>query len=208
MTESLLEPGGAPAAPADPSPPLETACEPPSDPAPGPGSEPLEIDCSHGLFEPDPELNDRLLQSGFTADQVRMVYDLAAERMMPMLEEMAADLSAERELDRLTREFGGEERFRETAGQMLAWGRRNLPAAALEALSSSFEGVMALHALMQAGVPPSLAGSGRGGVGGGVGGEEAELQRLMRTPAYWRDRDPATVARVTEGFRRLYPDAD
>jgi len=32
------------------------------------------------------------------------------------------------------------------------------------------------------------------------------LSRLMRDPRYWRDRDPAIVQQVTEGFRRLYPD--
>ena len=31
------------------------------------------------------------------------------------------------------------------------------------------------------------------------------LRALMRDPKYWRERDPAVVARVTEGFRRLYP---
>ena len=35
--------------------------------------------------------------------------------------------------------------------------------------------------------------------------DEATLTRLMRDPRYWRDRDPAIVAQVTEGFQRLYP---
>jgi hypothetical protein len=28
---------------------------------------------------------------------------------------------------------------------------------------------------------------------------------MMRDPRYWRERDPALVAQVTEGFKRLYP---
>jgi hypothetical protein len=28
---------------------------------------------------------------------------------------------------------------------------------------------------------------------------------MMRDPRYWRDRDPAFIAQVTEGFKRLYP---
>ena len=29
---------------------------------------------------------------------------------------------------------------------------------------------------------------------------------MMRDPRYWRDRNPEFVARVTDGFRRLFPD--
>ena len=35
--------------------------------------------------------------------------------------------------------------------------------------------------------------------------DEAGLTRMMRDPRYWRERDPALVAQVTEGFQRLYP---
>lgn len=35
--------------------------------------------------------------------------------------------------------------------------------------------------------------------------DEAALSQMMRDPRYWRDRDPELVARVTEGFQRLYP---
>lgn len=33
---------------------------------------------------------------------------------------------------------------------------------------------------------------------------EADLHLMMRDPKYWRDKDPATIAKVTEGFRNLY----
>ncbi|MEX2618395.1 MAG: hypothetical protein WD767_20105 [Alphaproteobacteria bacterium] len=36
-------------------------------------------------------------------------------------------------------------------------------------------------------------------------GAETELRGMMRDPRYWRDRDPAHVARVAGGFRQLYP---
>ena len=29
--------------------------------------------------------------------------------------------------------------------------------------------------------------------------------KYIRIFSFWRERDPATVAQVTEGFRRLYP---
>ena len=36
--------------------------------------------------------------------------------------------------------------------------------------------------------------------------DEQTLSEMMRDPRYWRDRDAEFVARVTAGFRRLYPD--
>lgn len=33
---------------------------------------------------------------------------------------------------------------------------------------------------------------------------QEELNALVRDPRYWRDRDPAFVKRVADGFRRLY----
>lgn len=34
--------------------------------------------------------------------------------------------------------------------------------------------------------------------------DELELQSMMRDPKYWRDQDPSFVAKVTEGFQKLY----
>jgi hypothetical protein len=34
---------------------------------------------------------------------------------------------------------------------------------------------------------------------------EEQLVALMRDPRYWKKRDPEILAKVTEGFRRLYP---
>lgn len=31
-----------------------------------------------------------------------------------------------------------------------------------------------------------------------------ELQYMMRDPKYWRDQDPSFIAKVTEGFQKLY----
>lgn len=35
---------------------------------------------------------------------------------------------------------------------------------------------------------------------------EAELAQMMRDPRYWRDKDNAIIRKVTDGFRRLYPE--
>jgi Phage T7 capsid assembly protein len=61
--------------------------------------------------------------------------------------------------------------------------------------------VLALHEMMRAREPSVLGRSDDAE----PGATEADLRSLMRDPRYWRDRDPALVAKVTEGFKRLYP---
>ena len=34
--------------------------------------------------------------------------------------------------------------------------------------------------------------------------DEEQLRQLMRDPRYWRDKDPAVLNKVSDGFRRLY----
>ncbi len=156
------------------------------------------IDCAHGMFGPDMEVNAKLHAAGFAPAQAQLVYDLAAERLLPLVRELAAEFEAERELERLVAQFGGPDKWRETARQILAWAGRNLPAAAVEALAGTADGVMALYRMMQ-GAEPLALGSGER-----EAASEADLHRLVGDPRYWRDRDPAFVAKVTEGFRRAY----
>ena len=160
------------------------------------------IACDHGLFQPDPEINGRLFEAGYTPAQAQLLYDLAAERMVPLIQTVAAEFQAEREVERLVARFGGEERWREVSRQLLAWAGKTLPPAAVQGLATSYEGVMALYSMMTGSEPSALSMAGPS-PGGGDG--EAELRTLMRDPRYWRDRDPAVIARVTEGFQRLYP---
>ncbi len=160
------------------------------------------IACDHGLFQPDPEINGRLFEAGYTPAQAQLLYDLAAERMVPLIQTVAAEFEAEREVERLVARFGGEERWREVSRQLLAWAGKTLPPAAVEGLATSYEGIMALYSMMTGSEPSALSMAGTR-PGGGEG--EAELRTLMRDPRYWRDRDPAVIARVTEGFQRLYP---
>ncbi len=160
------------------------------------------INCEHGMFEPDMEVNKRLHENSFTSDQAQIVYDLAAERMMPMLGDVVAEFRAEREIEKLINHFGGEETWAQLSRQLLAFGQKNLPADVLDTLSSSYEGVLALQRMMKTGAEPRLAGRKTTAVRGGLG--EAELSSMMRDPKYWREKDPAYVAKVTQGFENLY----
>ena len=158
------------------------------------------VNTDHGLFQADPAVNQRLHAAGLTPAQVQAVYDLAAERFVPLVREMAAQFEAEQQVRRLQDHFGGADKWREASRQMLAWGQKNLPASALDALSTTAEGVMAIHKLMTAGEPTTLRGAPAP-----AGGDAADLHAQMRDPRYWRDRNPELIAKVTEGFQRLYP---
>ncbi|MBU8539034.1 capsid assembly protein [Falsiroseomonas tokyonensis] len=153
------------------------------------------------LLTPDAAVNQRLHEAGFNARQVQLVYDLAAERLLPLIAEAAAEFEAGRQVEKLRAHFGGEERFRRIAAQLSAWGRAHLPEAVFTALASTADGVLALHRMME-GKEPSLTREAQAE----AGPDEAELRRMMRDPRYWRTREPDFVKRVTEGFRRLVSD--
>ncbi|HEY8612093.1 MAG TPA: hypothetical protein VIL69_12460 [Roseomonas sp.] len=161
-------------------------------------AEEYAVEPKHELVGPDPEINAALHRAGFTPPQVQLVYDLAAERLLPIVAEAASQFEAERQRDRLRSEFGGEERFRRMAKQLAAWGRANLPDEVVTALSTTADGVIALHRMMEKGEPALVR---RAEAPEGM--DEAALRRMMRDPRYWRSREPDFVKRVTDGFRRL-----
>jgi hypothetical protein len=162
------------------------------------------VSVGHPGLAVDPEVNQRLHEAGFTPEQVQLVYDLAVERVMPVIEAMGETHRAETDLAALVEHFGGEERWAEVSRQVSAWGKAHLPEDVYRALASTREGVMALFRMMAEGEPTLAAGGGAGMPAGGAPGEE-DLKALMRDPRYWKQRDPAVVRRVAEGFRRLYP---
>lgn len=157
------------------------------------------IKCEHGLFEADAEMNQFLHEKGFTNEQVQTVYDLAAEKMIPMVIEMAGDFQADREVEKLIQHFGGVEKWKEVSRQLLSFGQKNLPADVLDSLSSSYEGVLALHNMMS-GKEPAMSQSGDKT----TSTEMNDLNSMMRDPKYWRDKDPSFIAKVTEGFQKMY----
>ena len=89
----------------------------------------------HGLFQADAEMNRRMHAAGFTPAQVQLVYDLAAERLVPLVEEMAAEFEPTARSSGWSPISAARRRWREVSRQMLAWARRNLPAEAVEGLS-------------------------------------------------------------------------
>jgi hypothetical protein len=154
----------------------------------------------HPLIGPDPTLDARLQEAGFTQAQAQLVYDLAAERLLPMIQEALGEIEAQGQLERLQRQFGGPDAWRHTAHQLKRWAAAHLPPETYATLAASYEGVLALHQMMRASEPELLCG----GEEPTAEIDEDTLAEMMRDPCYWRQRDPEFIARVTAGFKRLY----
>jgi hypothetical protein len=152
------------------------------------------------LFTVDPDLNRKLHAAGFDQNQAQLVYDLAAQHLLPMVAEVASAYEAESQIERLKHEFGGEKAWRETARQIAVWGRSNLAADVYDVLAASREGVLAMHKMM-AGVEPPLLGKSDPE---NALPTEAELKDMMRDPRYWREQDRTFVEKVRDGFRQIY----
>lgn len=168
--------------------------------ADGTEAELWQIASPHPLIEPDGELNELLRTAGFSQGQAQLVYDLAAERLLPVIQDALDGIEAQQQTDRLCRHFGGPEAWGRTSRQLRSWGQAHLDPAVLDTLASSYEGVMALNQMMQASEPELLLGQSDPT----SKLDEIQLAEMMRDPRYWRQRDPEFIARVTAGFKRLY----
>lgn len=160
-----------------------------------------QVTLKNDVVDIDPELNARLHAKGFTNDQVQEIYDLATEKLVPMILEMAAEFQADRELERLVKEFGGAEKWNLVSSQLQEFGKKNLPQSAYEGLCCSYDGVMALYNMMKTGAKSPIAKEDGGSF---EALDESGLRSMMQNPKYWRERDPAFIAKVSEGFQRIY----
>ncbi|ARJ64952.1 hypothetical protein WV31_04325 [Magnetospirillum sp. ME-1] len=158
------------------------------------------IEARHPSLASAPAVNQRLHQAGFTQAQAQMVYDLAHECLLPLMEHLTQCHDEESQIEHLKRHFGGEAQWQESARQIKAWGKANLPKAAYDALAATADGVKTMHRLMQS-EEPSL---GTALAPGEDGRTEEQLKKMINDPRYWKTRDPAFIAKVTDGFRKLY----
>lgn len=164
--------------------------------------EKYDITISHEMFTQDDDIDMVLRQNGFTNQQAQIVYDLAADKMVPLVLEIAHEFESERQIDRLITTFGSKERYQEIARQLLAFGQKHLPQDVLEGLASSYEGVMALYRLMQSGKPMATQQDPNMSQDGIM--DETALRSMMRDPKYWRDKDEAFIKKVSDGFRQVF----
>lgn len=161
-----------------------------------------EIDTDSLGIELDAELNAKLFDAGFTKSQASLVYQLAAERLAPMMQELSTQAAAAQEQVRLEAHFGGSERWGEVSTQLRQWGAKRFGQQALDAIASTYDGVITLHEMMQSS-EPSMIGDSEQSVGSIT---REQLNAMVGDPRYWRERDPDFIQRVSDGFSKLYPD--
>ena len=158
-----------------------------------------QIQAPHALVGPDERLNAKLHTAGFTQQQAQLVYDLAAEHLVPVIQDAVQELEVRQQVERLQNHFGGSETWREVSRQVATWAAANLEPQVYEALSTSYDGVLAMHQMMRSAEPELIEAAGSS-----APLNEAALGEMVRDPRYWRERDPEFIARVTRGFRQLY----
>lgn len=152
------------------------------------------------LLEPDEEIFKRFYEKGFSNDQAQLVYDLAAERVLPVLGEMSVNYEAERQLEKLSNHFGGRDKFNEISRSISAWAKSNVNPEVYEALGSTSEGVIALYNMMSS-KEPGLSRE----TGSAEELSEQSLKKMMEDPRYWRDKDSTYISKISKGFEKLYP---
>lgn len=153
------------------------------------------------LLDIDEDILKKFYSKGFSNDQAQFVYDLAGERVLPVLGEMSVNYEAERQLDKLSKHFGGKEKFNEVSRQISAWAKQNVNPEVYDALGTTAEGVIALYNMMSSSEP--ALSKERGGV---EELSENSLRKMMEDPRYWRDKDNSYIAKITKGFEKLYPE--
>ncbi len=152
-------------------------------------------------YETDTVVNEHLHAAGLTQDQVQTVYELANEKLTPLIAQMQQSMEHETQTEQLKTHFGNDQKWTEAKRQIAAWGRENLTNEVFDALSSTYEGVVTMHRMMRSNEP------GLGKVNStGPGTDEKDLRAMMSDPRYWRERDPSYIEQVRKGFRNLYPD--
>lgn len=159
-----------------------------------------EIKAPHELLASDPEINAKLHEAGLSSEQAQLVYDLAAEHLVPMIEEVNTEATQQVQRSQLAAHFGGDEKWQAVAPQIKTWAEANLTEEVYDSLGSSADGVIAIYHMMQAREPNviSEAAVPSSGI------DQQQLSQMMRDPRYWRDRDPIFIAEVTAGYRQLF----
>ena len=163
--------------------------------------EDYQIQIHSNLMKNDPDINQRLFDLGLTNEQAQGIYDLAAEKVVPVIESLSETFKMEKDLSELSQAFGGEEQFNTVARQISVWGEKNLSPQIFNALSTSKDGILSMYQMMKNAQETSVLPRQNNTA---VPETEASLKRLMQDPKYWKQQDPELLKRVEEGFKRLY----
>jgi len=163
--------------------------------------EDYQVEIKSPLLDRDDEVFKRMFENGFTNQQAQLVYDLANERVLPFLEELTVSFEAQKQLEKLYQEFGGEDKFEMISRQIATWAKANLKPEIYDVLGSTAEGVKILYSMMSSQEPVFAKEVSSEGIL-----SEDKLRKMMEDPRYWRDHDKAYIEAVSKGFETLYPE--
>lgn len=159
------------------------------------------------FFPKSAEISDQLLQAGLNQKQIELVYDLADKQVQPSLKQISdkLELDTKFKLDqhKLELRFGGHNNWQVMKNKIAIWAENNLPQEAMNTLTKSYDGVLAIVKLMQP--------NPNSGVNLPLQSETNTLSNLktkMKDPRYWRDFDPAYRQRIKQGFEDIYESND
>jgi hypothetical protein len=145
-------------------------------------------------------INYKLKKNGFNEEQVKAFYEVLSQEILPVLNEIKEDFLTYKEIEKLENYFGGKNNLEEVSKQILNWGKKNLSEDILESLSSSYDGIVALHNMMQTNEPEVIKNNYKEN----NDFSENKLKKMMQDPKYWRDHDPKLLQKVETGFKKLY----
>ena len=120
------------------------------------------------------------------------------------MQSMAGEYKADREVEKLVAHFGGGDKWHEVSRQLLAFGKNTLPDHVLDNMTCSFEGVLALHRMMKAGIPSAQQSYSDEDSEPSCSSDRRALDAMLKDRRYWKEKDPEFIAQVTQGFERLY----
>ena len=118
-------------------------------------AEDYQIETRDELLEPTPEINARLHEAGFTQEQAQLVYDLAAEHVLPLIDDASASCTRPA-MPSVSPAFRRRCAWQNMARQIRTWGQANLAEDVYRTLAASYDGVVAMHQMMQAREPSVL----------------------------------------------------
>lgn len=160
-----------------------------------------QIKIPNEMMKIDPDVNQRLFDLGCTNEQVQGIYDLAAEKIIPLIQSLSLEFQNARDLQALEQEFGGPEQFNTIARQISAWGEKNLDRSIFDLLASHKDGIMALYRMMNSNRETNVLPYHQEA---NIPENEDALRRLMQDPKYWKYQDPELIKRIENGFKKLY----
>ena len=163
-------------------------------------AEGYQIKIDNPLLKNDAEINKKLFDLGFSNEQVQAVYDLAAEKVVPLIMELSDTVKSDKALAELEQMFGGAEQFNTIARQISDWGEKHLNPAVFETLAGSKDGILTLYQMMCGEREAPLLP--RSAITQPVDTEES-LKRLMQDPKYWK-QPPMVSVSDTFPYRKYY----